>query len=467
MIPTRNSARAQIALGMLLVVILQNPTLSQQVPTDLSGFTPDEIFAIADGQPLTTDDSNLARLLFRVQKTSDRTLARFSQQNQTTTLTEITGDPRSYRGYVFHLNGTARSIRQIKNSKPELNLGTTFTLVHMVIGQQDCLLAVTDNGCPRRWLQDRPLNERIETRAFFLANFDFHPENDVTKNVIRMPNLNSTTIPVFVAKSIQWFPDKPSQDFNISESELLLAQHNVDIASLDRVRENVVGKIDQESATSFYQILNAAQQIHPEQFPESKKSFIDCLQDPIGNQSSAVRITGQVRRVTEIKIDDDYFKSLGLAQYFQLDVFVPLGENKIVFRSPKSNPDSKPLVHENRFPVTVCVAQLPSDDILKQNVTIDTFFFQRWNFESRQSELNQDMLQDAPLFIGLQPEVSVENTNPINFWIGLASAMVLIGIGLIYWFYGRDRNTHRNHYRLKRELPSQIEIPEMDGEKSG
>ena len=465
MIPMQRTIKFQLTLliaACSCLTAFEQPAFAKQAPTDLSGFSDEEIFAIADGQPLTSSDSNLARLLFRAQKTSEKTLHRFCRSNQEVSATEITQDPRSYRCHVVQLDGNAKLIRQCHVIDPAANLKTEFTLIHMATDQQDCLIAVADRGRPKRWLLDKPLNEPIQARAFFLTNFDFHPDHSAGQDVIKMPNLESHTIPLFVAKSIQWFPRTANKNFQVSESELLLAKHNVDIARLDRVRENVIGRISAASAPSFYQMLNAADRIPTNQYPESTTNFIQCLQDPAGNQGAAVNLTGQVRRVTEVNIDDDDFKSLGLSRYYQLDVFVPLGDNKIVFRAPKSKSDADPMVHENRFPVTVCVAQIPSEDIVRQNVTINTFFFQRWNFESQRSESDQSFRQDAPLFIGLKPIALSNTATPLNFWIGVAALSGISGIGLIYWFFG-GHNRDAYQLRRQRELPEQIEIPKLDG----
>ena len=449
-----------LLIGMLgFTTALSQVLLAQPTPTDLSGFTADEIFEIRDGQRLHVDDPNMARMLFRANKTTERTLKKFGSQNQGTTLPQIVQDPRSYRGYVLHFSGTAISVRQydVNDSK--------FSLIHAIIHESDCLIALPPNGIPKRWPNDRRLNEPIEFHAFFLANFDFHPSGKIAENTIRAPSRSSTsTLPLLVAKSLQWRPTNRNELFDVSESELLLAKNGVDITRLDRVRENAIGKIDQHSAQSFYETLNAAANIETHSFPANKVDFISCLQNPSRHQSAAVRLNGQVRRITEIKIDDPYYRSRGLSNYFQVDLFVPLENHKIVFRFPDAK-SNEPIVHENRFPITVCIPHIANPKRLDgKHVTIDTFFFQRWNFESEQTQSRPNSpRQDAPLFIGLTPMVHADSqAHPLNFWIGLVASTSLIGVGLLYWFFGRSTGSNPHSRNDQENLPAQIEITGLD-----
>ena len=103
-----------------------------------------------------------------------------------------------------------------------------------------------------------------------------------------------------------------------------------------------------------------------------------------------------MRRATRVQISDSYQESIiGANHYFMLDLIVPLGDSKIVVNTkrvregdeengPDGKTESPSITYDNRFPVTVCVGEIPCSekDLEKQNVLINGFFFRLWNYPS-------------------------------------------------------------------------------------
>ena len=130
-------------------------------------------------------------------------------------------------------------------------------------------------------------------------------------------------------------------------------------------------------------MLKAVSKISEETFPRKSVGFVNLMQDPKSNFGNSVTVEGRVRRCVPVQINDKELKALlGFETYYELDMFVPLGDQKIVVRTSSDST----LEYEQRFPVTACLPSLPAgmtaSDIEDKLVQLDGFFYRFWKYQS-------------------------------------------------------------------------------------
>ena len=141
------------------------------------------------------------------------------------------------------------------------------------------------------------------------------------------------------------------------------------------------------------------------------------------------------RRVQAIPITDQELRDrFGLDHYYEVDVFVPLGNLQV--RLGKGPPDETPVI-QNDFPVTCCVRQLPADLPVGENVHVPVrlagFFFKLWAYRSEYvSNVNPQQRQLAPLLIAAQPTVREPPVpgSPYLAWL-VGTFFLLMTLGLL------------------------------------
>ena len=270
---------------------------------------------------------------------------------------------------------------------------------------------------------------------------------------------------------MQWFPDSNNnENWTVSPSEIFLAKRGVDISQLDIVGKHINGPFSHELKRSFFQILSACVELSEKDFPSERVSFTECLVAPKANLASAITVRGKVRRVEKVLITDPLLKkTIGKDHYYQLQLFSPLENQRISIKQQRSgknasNSPTLPFVHENRYPVTVCVTELPVDEksILKRTVSISGFFFKLWNYVSMATDSeNSSPIQVVPLIIGSTPELAADGSSELNFWLSAIGIIGVLATIVLLWFYGPgDSNARRNFESQTRELPDTIEIRE-------
>ena len=426
-------------------------------PFELSGYTPDEIFGINDELPLLKSDLNISRLIDRVSRSSYQTLQKFNNiAGASSSVLELNTNPRDYRCHVVSLVGDAKFATQANDDFYLLNAEDASGHSFLV-----CVARL-----PNHWPLDQTINEPIRITGFFLANFDLTKDADLQDQLV-IPG-NSEIVPLVVAKQVNWFPSNPNSEIKVKPTQQILAEHGVDIAAMDLVQPS--GNLDDSDTNLFYQMLAACTQIESVPSPATKQ-FTECLRNPGDSIGDSLIMTGQLRRATRITVEDPFWAQvLGQDHYFQLDVFVPLDNQQIVIRNPGFNETDRDsadkIVHDNRYPIVVCVPELPkpADQMERSQIAISGFFLKLWNYESGYSQQNRSApKQISPLVIAISPKIIVQPANPLNFWIGLAGIVTLLGTGFLLWFVRSDaRKSTPSIASTKEQLPDQIEIPSID-----
>jgi len=183
------------------------------------------------------------------------------------------------------------------------------------------------------------------------------------------------------------------------------------------------------------------------------------LQHPETQHGRLMLVKGTARRVLRVRVDEpDIQDRFGIDHYYQIDVFVPLGD-QVVQLGKDAGPDSPTFT--NNFPVTVCVAELPPDlhesPDLREDVSIPAANFKLWAYHSQfVTAYDKHQLQVSPMFIGAMPAV-IHYRMALNPYISLAVAAVfiaLLGCGwLVVW------RSSRGDSKFKRSvLDRQFEV---------
>jgi hypothetical protein len=184
------------------------------------------------------------------------------------------------------------------------------------------------------------------------------------------------------------------------------------------------------------------------------------LQDPGKWHGRVVDVQGSVRRITRVLVDEpDIRDRYGIDHYYQLDVLVPLGDQRIEFQNRQGQTEGP--VYQNSFPYTFCVAQLPEAwrefvgrERMNERMAARGFFFKLWSYPSAYVtayDVNQRQL--SPMFVAPQPEVSpgTSGGDGAGGWVlGLGFLVVLAFLWLAVWRMQRsDRKFLRENVRRR------------------
>ena len=350
---------------------------------------------------------------------------------------------------------------------------TGFSVVRAVDGDDhEFLVAVPLKDDERRiraippaWKPAVLVDQPVRILGFFVGLRDFgsQPDNDTVTSPGALQN--PLNCPLFVARQIQWFPERISPELNIKPHEILLASKGVDINRLRQVGKRREPGIGREHAASFFQLLRATSQLGNALKPEPGIDLETMLRAPADCIGQPVEVSGHVRRVTEILLDDPAsIQQLGAQSYYQIDMFVPLNNRRIVIKSPSEKQDSilgeQNLTIENRFPVTVCTSQNPgnTESIKRQRVSVKGIFFKNWSYESELSiNSGSGARQIAPMIIAANASPAPPPSNDFH-WIVASFGFLIFGGGLfLIWSY--RSGTARNH---RPPLPEQIDPPGIE-----
>jgi hypothetical protein len=476
--------------------------LQSQLPADLSGLESNELYSIEDHAELTASDPNLVRMLFRASKTSEQNFVRFAKSNDKLTVQQVLANPRDHRACVVRLKGRVKRVWPVfipgmdDNgpiagfflAKFEDQQGAEFLVAapgsdEMLKGTEE---SKSDMGVPGKWPSKKDMDQNAECFAYFLAVYDLQKNHPLGQTDHEGPgnprqpignvlDLHTTDVPLFVARRVAWYPDRTNESMDVTPDEVLLAAHGLDVGQFDRVRANNNRHLSSGESQCFYEMLRAVKQLHPEEMPENALDFQRLLQNPDTHIGRAVRITGHVRRAVRIEVSEPFLlQQYGLDHYFELDMFVPLGGGKVVVNPPKvseKNPGNtddgaaQPIVYENRFPLTVCVANLPcsESEIENRSFIVQGFFFKLWNYHSSFTDRNASGVgQISPLIIALAPANEESSTASLDAILAI-SLLVVIGAGaVIAWFFFYSDKRSGAYFKRYRELPRDLNFEEVD-----
>ncbi len=400
---------------------------------DLFGIDESQINQLFDDRPLDPDEEEtLFKLLYRIPYFGRDRIETW--QKNDVDWSGLAHDPDAHRIEVFKLDGRSTHVRQI-DLPPETASRLEYEhyfLVRFQMANAPYPVTVCCRKVPSAWRRETEISERSSFYGLFLK---------VGDQSVDHPEL------IFAAERVAWQPDEVEATRGVTTSHVLLGNLGMDVGLFDDVRETnrkALGSLDREG---FYQLLAAAGRAEPvDLFNRSEGSFElePMLNRPETQHGRLVSFTATARRIQRIIVDDeDIQQRFDIHHYYQVDMFVPLGDQEV--RLGKSRGGKEAPVFSTSYPVTCCVLGLPkglkNTGDVNQEVRIAGFYFKLWPVKTDfVTAFDERQRQPEPLFIATTPRVVERSraTNPIWGWIGGASFLVvLLGIVLGLWLFRR------------------------------
>ena len=230
-----------------------------------------------------------------------------------------------------------------------------------------------------------------------------------------------------------------------------LARAGFDVSLLDAVRETNGKGLVAADREPFYQLLAAIARVEKPagQVATPPLDLVGLLQQPADHQGQSFTVRGTARRIVKVLINEAPLRErLGFDYYYEIDLFVPVGEARLRFDA--AHPAADGPTFENTYPVTLVARQLPAGltpgENLHAQVAADAVFFKLWTYESIYMA-KRGRVQPAPFLVTHGPRL-VSTANPdSNLW-GTAISALLLGtlvVTLAIWiFYSRGDRAHRH-----------------------
>ncbi|MFO0904577.1 MAG: hypothetical protein U0939_16350 [Pirellulales bacterium] len=331
-----------------------------------------------DGQPLSVnEDETLYRLLYRLPGVSGYDWQRLSQPLGDARW--LMDAPADQRGLGVNFAGRIQKVERIE-VLPEvarrLEFDHYFRATIRCEGVPQPVLVCTRN-VPAPFVQLDPLDEPVSCRAVFLKTSGAASDAEAPL--------------VFAANRLDWHPDQPHPDLQVTADHVLLAKHGFDV---DRLRD--IAKLDTLPLTSldtecFFQMLAAVDRCDPAELKARAVPFdlAPVLQKPADHHGQLYHLMGRARRVTKVVLNEPELKDrFGIDHYYQIDVMVPLGDRAVRIARDKQDP-SGPLI-DSTFPVVCCVLELPERlrnvtdrEDLNEDMVLDAFHLRLWSYQSQ------------------------------------------------------------------------------------
>jgi hypothetical protein len=427
---------------------------------DLYGIDASQLASFRDGQPLGSyDEETLVKILYRLPG-----FPRDAQQRWARDLLEpgqLADAPQTHRAQMFQVRGRATQVDRVQllPEAAERFEFTTYYRVSVQIEGTPHAAVVCARVVPEAWLTDDVLQEPCRFAGLFLKT------GETSGNHARL---------VFATDRVSWFPERTDPKKGISADHVYLAGLGMDIGLLDQVRQRNGKPLGMQDRDCFYELLAAVGRADPQDLRRRANRGANLerlLGSPEQEHGQLQTIQGLARRVTKIVISDEILVSrLGFDHYYQVDVFIPLGE-KIV-RLGESTTDKEAPTFTNTFPVTLCVRRLPQGlaegSDLRLDVRIPAVFFKLWSYHTEfVAAYDERQMQLGPMMIGLEPQV-LQQDRRSNPYIGLAAGLVAIaalgGIWFGLWRWNRsDRPVSFSVPRQTIQLPDDDEVDETPG----
>jgi hypothetical protein len=416
------------------------PTTPNNGPQQLSGpleilekfdIGPSQIENFFSGQPLSAAEEDvLVKILYHFPRLGLDNLQHWRQKG--ITWVQLAGAPVEHRMQVFRLAGRVKHVEAVRllPEQAELYEFDHYYRARIALAGSPYEVLAAARRIPDAWSLDTPLDEPTAADAIFLKTGD---AADQPRQLL------------FVTDRLGWYPDRPEGTHHIGPPQLALARLGMDLSLWDEIRkskERALGSGDREG---FYQLLAAlgkpeANDLKAHEKPLDIVPMLEKSEDHFGDVSP---VQGLARRVMKVPVSDADIRSrFGIDHYYEIDLFVPLGDASLRFGNDPTG-ETNP-VYRNKFPATLIVRDLPpgfpQGENVHELVATDAVFFKVWNYRSSYtSKFGQ--LQPAPLFVA--STARVVSTETAGNWITSSLVLVAFALGLgvvvlIGWIYGRD-----------------------------
>jgi hypothetical protein len=416
---------------------------------DLYGIDRSQLSTFSDGEALgQQDEETIVRLLYQMPRFPLNDVYRWAKPMAE--LPSLTDAPLSQHGNVFSIQGRATRVTRI-DLLPEVAERVEFEhyfVVEAELSDGAEKAAICTRAIPAAWGSNHEVDEPISAFAFLLK---LTSEEDAPRAF------------AFAAPRVAWHPVSADQSREIRPDVSYLASRGMDVGLFDAVRRTNKKPMSQADRECFYQLLATVGRLDRSEMKSHADPAIDLaalLQKSTKQHGRLMMVRGTARRVLTVRVDDDDIRErFGIEQYYQIDVFIPLGDQSVRIGDVE-NGEAKTFT--NSYPVTVCVLDLPPDlppsPDMREEVAIPAAFFKLWAYHSQfVSYVDKDHLQVSPMFIGATPIVVdlSRKMNPyVSFVVAGAFALTLAGVWFALWRSSRsDSRFSRTVLQRQHQLP--------------
>lgn len=277
---------------------------------------------------------------------------------------------------------------------------------------------------------------------------------------------------VFAAQRVAWLPQQADPRWGLTPDMVYLASLGMDAGLFDVVRNTNRRAITAEDRECFYQLLAAMGRAAPAEVfgrAELSPDLTPLLTQPETQHGRIVSLLGTAKRVQRIAIDEpDVRQRFGIDHYYQIDLFVSLGDTEIRFESKHGQ---EAAVFRHNYPVTCCVLELPPGLPPRDDIAVAVRFagayFKLWAYKSEYvAALDDRQRQVSPLFIATTPRVVVfdHSTSQLVGWIGgIAVVLLLLAVGYYTWVpRPSDKRMEQEVLRPRLELGASQSLNDFD-----
>ncbi len=405
---------------------------------ELYGIDESHLRFLIDGEPLLPEEIDvISKILMRFDDLGHDNILRWISPS--VPWEELVVEVEDHRIDFFRIEGTARLVQRQKIVEEAAILygfdHFFWVLLDMPGGQK---IRVATRTIPSSWPLDEPLAEPVVARAMYLKHGLQEEESEFF---------------LFSAARIEWYPAIQSRSLGSSEGMVALAGMGMDVSLFDNVRSRNRRSLGVQERDCFYRLLElVGGETPPSRTIQAQPmELTELLRSPQQHHGDYLDLKATVRRITRIEIpDEDVQVRYGIRHYYQMDLFMPLGDQTIQI---KLNPDDQQgLTFTGQFPLVACVQQLPArlalaqkqldegryaGSMLNETIRIRGFFFKIWGYQSTYSSADDTpRRQLSPMILAFEPEVidlDTRRDSPLGLVLSVLFAAVLVGIWFFSW----------------------------------
>ena len=268
------------------------------------------------GRPLDAgDEETIVSVLYRLPRLPASTLD--SWKTEVASWADVAQRVQQHQAEVFRVSGRATHVERV-NLLPEAAERFEFDhyfRVSLALEREGWPAVVCVHSVPRAWPDSGSLDERAAAYGLLLKTGD--------RNGDRQPL-------VFAAARMMWFPDRANEALEVDTAQVYLAERGMDLARFDDLQDSDRKPLVAEDRECFYELLAAMK--HAAHAPlrrhaEKTLDLATLLNRPAAARGRLMEVRGTARRVQRIEVTDpNLSQRLGIDHYYQIDVFIPLGD---------------------------------------------------------------------------------------------------------------------------------------------
>ena len=278
---------------------------------------------------------------------------------------------------------------------------------------------------------------------------------------------------VLAATHLKWFPATPQ-----SPGWKLLSEIGVDVSLLADAKSRNRKPLLADDADAFYSLMAAAAQVgNRSSYPSPEKlAPAELLQDDGTLCGNWIQMNLETVQITRVSVTEPLRQEqLGADHYYQIDAMGDLDNVVVRIESPSGG---EPVTFEHRYPVSIVVRELPeflqqrireqeSGDAvvsnLKQMIAVDAFFYRVWSYSTDFMKQRGGGDQFGPLLIAASfqdREPTAEDPVGVGIIGWIAGLAMICGI-LVIWAWNRQLSKQDRQVREQRQQreSEQLQLP--------